>query len=104
MAVMAPRENWSDERLDDLATRTDEGFREVKAEFRAVRTAMGETRAEISQVREGLGEVRTDLKGLRETMDAKFDGMNRTMQIGFGIIGGVLTAMLGLLGLIATQV
>ena len=37
-------------------------------------------------------------------MRAEINGINRTMQIGFGIIGGVMTAMLGLLGLIATQV
>lgn len=95
MLETMPREAWTDERLDEHSTRTDEGFSEVKAEFRAVRTELGEMRAEIGQVREGLGEVRVEIKGI-----------NRTLQIGFGIIGSVLaliTAMLlGLLGLIAT--
>lgn len=56
------------------------------------------------KLREELGEIRAEIRGLEKKFDAKFDGLNRTMQIGFGIVGGVMTAMLGLLGLIATQV
>lgn len=93
---MAPREDWTDERLDELSSRTGNGFSEVKAEFRAVRAEMGEMRTEIGQVREGLGEVRAEVKGLGETMEA----MNRTLQVGFGLIG----SFLGVLGvIIATQ-
>jgi len=55
------------------------------------------------KLREELGEMRAEIKGLEKKFDAKFDGINRTMQIGFGIVGGVMTAMLGLLGLIATK-
>ena len=94
------REAWTDERLDDLS----KGVSEVRAE-------LGELRGEIGQVREGLGEVRAEIGGLKETMearfdatdekfDAKFETMNRTLQIGFGLIGAVLT---GILGLIAAQ-
>ncbi|HEY5941743.1 MAG TPA: hypothetical protein VIT89_02630 [Solirubrobacterales bacterium] len=39
MAVMA-REVWTDERLDDLNKRVDEGFKENREEFRAVRAEM----------------------------------------------------------------
>lgn len=31
------REAWTDERLDDLNKRVDEGFREIAEEFRGVR-------------------------------------------------------------------
>jgi hypothetical protein len=93
MAIMAPRESWTDERLDDLKEHMDEGFRELRGEIAQVRGEVVELRSEVGQVREGLGEVKADINGI-----------NRTMQIGFGIIGGVMTAMLGLLGLIATQV
>jgi hypothetical protein len=82
---MAPRENWTDERLDDLKTHVDEGFREVRADLR-------QQQGEMARQKE---------------VDARFDQLNRTMQIGFGIIGSILaiiTAMLaGALGLIATQ-
>lgn len=97
---MAPREDWTDERLDELSSRTEKGFSEVKAEFRGVRAELGEMRTEIGQVREGLGEVRAEVKGLGETMEARMEAMNRTLQVGFGLIG----SFLGVLGvIIATQ-
>lgn len=87
------REAWTDERLD-------QGFREVRAEMR-------ELRVEIGQVREALGELRAEIKGLEKKFDAKFDAVDkrfddlmRTMQIGFGLIGAVLVA---LVGMVATQ-
>lgn len=104
MVVMAPRESWTDERLD-------EGFREVRAEI-------GQLRVEIGQVRESLGELRAELKGLEKKfdakfeaqqnhMDARFDDLSRTMRIGFGQVGGALAVigavLAGILGLIATQ-
>ena len=92
MPVMAPRENWTDERLDDLKEHMDEGFREVRAEICQVRGEVVELRSEVGQVREGLGEVKAETKSI-----------NRTMQIGFGLIGGVMTGMLGLLGVIVTK-
>jgi hypothetical protein len=36
MAVMA-RDSWTDERLDDLKASVEEGFREMRTEFRAMR-------------------------------------------------------------------
>ena len=84
MPVTMVREAWTDERLD-------EGFREVRAEIR-------ELRAEIGQVREGLGELRAEIKGLEKKFDARFDALNRTLQIGFGLIGAVLAGILGLIG------
>jgi hypothetical protein len=36
MAVMA-RESWTDERLDDLKAAVDQGFQDMRAEFRALR-------------------------------------------------------------------
>ena len=40
------REAWTDERLDDLSKRMDEGFRDVKAELRA---EIGSVRREIGR-------------------------------------------------------
>lgn len=90
MAVMAPpRESWTDERLDHLKEHMDEGFREVRGEIGQVRGEVVELRSEVGQVREGLGEVRAEIKGI-----------NKTLQIGFGLIGSFLS-VLGIL--IATQ-
>jgi tetrahydromethanopterin S-methyltransferase subunit G len=33
MAVMMPRERWTDDRLDDLNKKVDDGFQEVGARF-----------------------------------------------------------------------
>jgi septal ring factor EnvC (AmiA/AmiB activator) len=107
MHVTMVKEAWTDERLDDLA----KGVGEVRAEVR-------ETRKEVAHVREELGELRAELKSLQKTMEARFDAQQkymdarfdaidarlddalRTMQIGFGLTGVVLAA---LIGLIATQ-
>jgi hypothetical protein len=35
MVVMTPREKWTDERLDDLNKKVDDGFADTKAEMRA---------------------------------------------------------------------
>lgn len=97
MAVMAPERNRTDERLDALAKRMDDGFREQRAESIGVQK-------EIGEVREGLGEVKAEIKGLEKKFDARFDAMIRTMQIGFGLIGAVLAGILGLIAaLLAAQ-
>jgi hypothetical protein len=65
----AMRESWTDPRLDDMNHRMEAGFRRVDE----------------------------DVRGLRAEMNARFDGLQRTLlQLG----GGVIAA---LIGLIATQ-
>jgi predicted nucleic acid-binding Zn-ribbon protein len=100
MHVMAPRENWTDERPDDLKDHMDEGFGEVRAEVRQLRS-------EVVKVREETAELRTETKGFEKRLDDKFEALNRTMQIGFSVIGGALAVigavLAGLIGLIATQ-
>jgi hypothetical protein len=60
MAVMA-RETWTDERLDDLNKRVDDGFSDMREEFRALR-------AEIHQLTYGL--IGTMLLGFLGTIVA----------------------------------
>ncbi|HET7510266.1 MAG TPA: hypothetical protein VFJ65_08475 [Solirubrobacterales bacterium] len=86
MHVMA-RETWTDERLDDLKEHMDEGFREVRADLNGLRNEVTSLRAEVGKVREGQGELRAELKAL-----------NRTLQIGFGLTGSFLIALVGLIG------
>jgi hypothetical protein len=71
--VERARATWTDERLDDLARRMDDGFHRVDEELRALRTEM----------------------------NARFDGLQRTMVQFAG--GMILAFMAGFLGLIATQ-
>jgi hypothetical protein len=81
------REAWTDERLDDLASHMDEGFREVRAELRQQRGEMA---------RQEDMDARFDAQ--QKYMDARFDALNRTLQIGFSLIGAVLVGLIGLIG------
>jgi hypothetical protein len=80
MAVMA-REEWTDERLDDLNTRVGKGFDEVKGEVRELRKEMNER---------------------FNSIDTRFDAIQRTMVLGVismsativaSVIGGVFAAL-----------
>ena len=53
MVVMA-REAWTDERLDDLNHKVDEGFKDMRAEFRALRGEMAADRRSSNQIAAGL--------------------------------------------------
>ncbi len=87
MAVMMPREAWTDERLDDLNDRVgslerriDEGFKEMREEFGAVRTEMREMRAEVG-------------------------ALNRTVaQLAFGLVGAILIGFLATIAALVTLV
>lgn len=69
MAVMmSPREKWTDERLDDLNKKVDQGFARMDARF----------------------------EHLEDRIDAKFDGLNRTL------IGGAAAIIVALIGSTAT--
>lgn len=75
--VVMTREKWTDERLDDLAGRVDRGFAEVKGEVRDLRAEMNER---------------------FNSVDNRFDSMQRTMIIGFAsivasVVGGVFAGL-----------
>ena len=82
MAVMA-RENWTDERLDDLKEHMDEGFREVKTEIRSLR----------SEVKSDIASLRTEVKGEIGKLEAKFDRLTYTLIA--ALIGLLATHYLG---------
>jgi hypothetical protein len=65
MAVMVPREKWTDERLDDLNKKVDE----MKVEMR-----------------EGFARVDMEIRELRREMNERFEGVNRNMLAGFFVI------------------
>jgi len=74
MEVM--RKSWTDERLDDLNHRVDEGFQRVDA----------------------------DMRELRTEMNTRFDSLQRTLlQVGGGVIVALLGLIGVQLGLIVTQ-
>jgi hypothetical protein len=96
MASMA-RDAWTDERLDDLKTGIDDGFREMRVEFRAVRGEMKQDsiglREEIRGVRAELG---SEIGGVREEIGALNRSIHQMTAAMFG------TMLVGFLGVIAT--
>ena len=52
----AMRKTWTDERLDDLNKKVDDGFTDTRAEFRALR---GDMKSEFREVR---GELRSQTR------------------------------------------
>lgn len=115
MVVMAPEKSRTDERLDALANRMDKGFREQRVELKAETGALraelkaetGALRAETVALRDGLVEVQKEIGEVREGLGevkAEIKGINRTLQVCFGLIGAVLTGILGLIAaLLAAQ-
>jgi hypothetical protein len=77
MAVMMPREKWTDERLDDLNTKVDKGFEKTER-------AIAETKAEIAE--------------LRREMKEGFEGLHRLL------FKSAVAMIIALLGFSATLV
>ena len=75
MAAMVPREKWTDERLDDLNKKVDDGFADTKAEMRG-----------------GFARVDGEIAELRRDMNARFDALNRNL------LWGMVTVVVALIG------
>jgi hypothetical protein len=70
------RESWTDERLDDLNHKVDEGFRRIDDRFAQV-------------------DARFD--ALQRDMNARFDALGRLMiQLICGLVGAFITAAVAL--------
>jgi hypothetical protein len=86
MTVMPmPREKWTDERLDDLNKKVDQGFERTE-------NAIAETKAEM---REGFARVDADIRELRgeiSGLNARFDALNGRLLAGFFVL---LAAVIG---------
>jgi hypothetical protein len=83
MAVMmSPRESWTDQRLDDLNRKVDEGFGRLGKDIR---------------------EMRDQVNGLRAEMHERFESLNRTLigaavAIVVALIGGNAAVIAALIG------
>ncbi len=77
-AMETMREAWTDDRMDDLNHKVDEGFRRVETDIRELR-----------------GEMNTRF----ERVDARFDSMQRTLIV---FCGGIIVALLGVIASIVS--
>lgn len=122
MVVMAPREKWTDERLDDLNKKVDDGFARVSDDIRELRRHVdaqgealrGEIKAQGEELRDEIrsqgdaiktqgkelrGEIaaqgeglRREMNDLRREMNERFDSANRTL---VGAVAVIVAAIVG---------
>jgi hypothetical protein len=92
MAVV--RELWSDDRLDVLNGRIDEGFANVGRRFERI----------DERLNEKFLAVRAEMKAGFERVDDKFEKLNRILVYGVvSISGAIVAGMAATIGLVATQ-
>jgi hypothetical protein len=75
MAVMMPREKWTDDRLDDLNKKVDDGFLRLEKKIDGG----------LARVDQDIRELRGDIKDLKRDI-------NRTI---YGAVAAVFLAQLG---------
>jgi tetrahydromethanopterin S-methyltransferase subunit G len=104
MEAMMERRGWSDDRIDALDHKVDEGFRHVDQRFDQVdkRFEQVDKRFEqvdkrFDQVDKRFDRIEGELYDLRREMNARFDSLQRTLLL-FGA-----TMFAALAGAFATQ-
>ena len=111
---MAPREKWTDDRLDDLNQRVNDGFARVEGDIRGLQvevkkqgeslraemsTRLGETEARLEKKIDG---VKGDLDGVKGDLEKKIDSLGKSVAEVRGVIDRAL--FVGVAALILTQI
>jgi len=94
---MAPREKWTDDRLDDLNQRVNDGFARVEGDIRGLQvevkkqgeslraemsTRLGETEARLEKKIDGVkGDLETKIDGVKGDLETKIDGVKGDTKI-----------------------
>lgn len=93
MVVMTPRENWTDQRLDDLNKKVDDGFARANRDIKALDRKMDEAFARLdTKIDEGIRDVRGDMKGLQLELNERLESMNNRL------VGGLFVFIAALVG------
>jgi tetrahydromethanopterin S-methyltransferase subunit G len=111
MVVMVPRENWTDERLDDLNKKVDDGFAETKAEMREgfarvdgqIKDLRSEMNTRFNAVDTRFNAVDGRFDKMNESINARFDKMNESINARFdalnrNLIGGLFVLAAAFVG------
>lgn len=75
VVVMTPREKWTDERLDDLSKKVDDGFARLDADIRTLRS-----------------EMNARFDAMNDSINARFDAANRNL---IGVVVAIVAAIVG---------
>jgi hypothetical protein len=118
---MAARQTWTDDRMDDLVGRVDDGFAQTHGDLKDLRREVGsireelraengslrgELRAEVgsvtgelrAEIKSGDRELRTELEGLRSDMNQQFLALNRRFDLFQAtLLAAVLAGLVGIL-------
>ena len=109
---MMERMAWTDERLDDLSRRMDNGFERVDADIRELR---GEVRDGFQtmnrKIDEGLlavnGRIDEGLQAINGKMDAGFQATNGKVEAGYRLFfqvgGGVIVGLVGVIAAVMVR-
>jgi tetrahydromethanopterin S-methyltransferase subunit G len=89
MAVMMPREKWTDERLDDLNKKVDDGFADTKAEMRA---GFARVDGEIKELQREMNTQFNKVDARFDSINERFEALNRTL------IGGLFVVVAAIVG------
>ncbi|HKO38559.1 MAG TPA: hypothetical protein VJU14_09340 [Solirubrobacterales bacterium] len=86
MAVMVPRDRWTDERLDEAFNRIDADIRELRVEMKRG----------FERIEEKFDGVQSEANARFDSMNQRFDAMQRTMIIGFvTLFASIVASMIG---------
>jgi hypothetical protein len=89
MAVMMPREKWTDDRLDDLQAEMRQGFVDTKAEMREG----------FARVDGEIRELRREMSAQFNKVDARFDSVNERFEaLNRTLIGGLFVVVAAIIG------
>jgi tetrahydromethanopterin S-methyltransferase subunit G len=78
MAVMMPKEKWTDERLDNLNEKVDDGFAELGRDIRELRVR--------------LDRMNDSINARFDSVNARFDSLNRNL---IGVAAAIIAALIG---------
>lgn len=84
-----PREKWTDERLDDLNKKVDDGFADMKAEMRA---GFARVDGEIKELRSEMNARFNKVDERFDSINERFEALNRTL------IGGLFVVVAAIIG------
>jgi len=107
MAVMTERPKWSDERLDDLSARVNDGFRRNDEEHHEIRREIKEGFDRMN-ARFDKQEARFDKQDARfearmDRLEARMDQFQHTLFIfSGGLIGALIAAVITLVATVAS--
>jgi tetrahydromethanopterin S-methyltransferase subunit G len=100
----AMRESWTDARLDDFAQHTDRRFDEVDHRFDKVDMQFEAVDRRFEDVDRRFDSLERRMEAGFSEVNARFDALQRTLlQLGGGLLAGLVVLLAALIGLIGTQ-